>query len=216
MPDVVLYQDESLPVGIVLNTALVDEKGVVSDKIQTNVYFLKSDFARRFPHCLIVSVTTDPYNLLDYKKGILASGIVFDEWKETDYGKELLAKKKWWKFETNSTQRGMEWERPCQIQIFQNNATEPDVKMDAGMRIWGGMSSRLSQKSFRFYFREGYGSSFLNYALFDKKDEYESFSLRNGGNDTEYLNFKDMYSGSWQRRRIYNSEVPSCSTVFEW
>lgn len=193
LPDVVLYQDESLPVGIVLNTALVDEKGMVSDKIQTNVYFLKSDFARRFPHCLIVSVTTDPYNLLDYKKGILASGIVFDEWKETDHGKKLLAETKWWKFETNSTQRGMEWERPCQIQIYKNDATEPDVKIDAGMRVRGGMSSRLNQKSFRFYFREKYGINLLQYDLFDKKDEYESFSLRNGGNDTEYLKFKDAF-----------------------
>ena len=193
LPKAVLLQDNSLPAGIVLNTALVDGKGMVSDKVQTNVYFLRADFAKRYPNCLIVSVTVDPDNLLNYHSGILASGATFDEWKETDNGKRLLAEKKWWKFETNSTRRGMEWERPCQIQIYKNDAAEPDMKVNAGMRIRGGMSSRLNQKSIRFYFREKYGSDLLKYALFDKKVEYKSFSLRNGGNDTEYLKFKDAF-----------------------
>ena len=35
----VLHKDESLPAGVVLNTALVDSKGAVSDKVQTNVFF---------------------------------------------------------------------------------------------------------------------------------------------------------------------------------
>ena len=193
LPNAVLFQNNSLPAGIVLNTALVDGKSVVGDKVQTNVYFLQGNFANRYPNCLIVSVATDPENLLDYNSGILASGIAFDEWKNTENAKKLFAEKKWWKFETNSTQRGMEWERLCQIQIYNNDATGPDVIMDAGMRIRGGMSSRLGQKSFRFYFREEYGPDRLQYALFDKKEEYKSFSLRNGGNDTEYLKFKDAF-----------------------
>ena len=43
----VLCQDNSLPAGIVLNTALVDKNGIVSDKVKTNVYFLEADFAFR-------------------------------------------------------------------------------------------------------------------------------------------------------------------------
>ena len=115
----VLYQDNSLPCGIVLNTALVDNKGAVGDKVQTNVYFLKADFANRFAGCLVVSIATDPQNLLDYRKGILASGAVYDEWKQSDAGKKIIAGQEWWKAETNSTQHGKAWERPCQIQIFQ-------------------------------------------------------------------------------------------------
>ena len=121
LPNAVLFQDNSLPSGIVLNTALVDGKGIVSDKVQSNVYFLQADFTKRYPNCLIVSVTTDSENLLDYYSGILASGATFDEWKETDNVKKLLAENKWWKFEINSTQRGMKWERPCQIQIYKND-----------------------------------------------------------------------------------------------
>lgn len=111
----VLYQDDSLPAGIVLNTALVDSKGMVSDRVKTEVYFLEADFAKRFPDCLIVSLITDPRDLLDYKTGIYASGAVYDAWKKTETGKMVIAENKWWCAMTNSTQRGKIWERPCQI-----------------------------------------------------------------------------------------------------
>ena len=52
----VLYQDHELPAGVVLNTALVDANGAVDSKIQTNVYFLNENFAKRFPNCLIISI----------------------------------------------------------------------------------------------------------------------------------------------------------------
>lgn len=80
----VLCKDDSLSVGIVLNTALVDSKGAVSDEVQTDVYFLNEDFATSFPGCPVISITTDPRNLLDYNTGILASGAVYDAWKKTD------------------------------------------------------------------------------------------------------------------------------------
>jgi hypothetical protein len=189
----VLRKDDSLPAGVVLNTALVDSKGAVGDTVQTNVYFLNVDFAKRFPGCLVVSITTDPRNLLDYKTGILASGAVYDAWKRTDAGKQVIAKKNWWKAEANFTQKGRKWEKPCQIQIFKNGSAKPDLEMNAGLRVRGGMSRWYSQKSFKFYFREEYGDKLLPFPIFDKNREYKTFSLRNGGNDTDFLKFKDTF-----------------------
>lgn len=191
--DFVLFQDASLPAGVVLNTALVDSKGAVDDKIQTNVYFLNVDFAEKFPGCMVVSITTAPQNLLDYKTGILAAGAVYDLWKNTEVGKIVIEKKLWWKAEANFTQHGRTWERPCQIQIFNNGSTTPDLEMNAGLRVRGGMSRGFVQKSFMLYFREEYGDSLLHFPLFDKKEAYQTFSLRNGGNDTDYLKFKDTF-----------------------
>ena len=188
-----LLQDESLPAGVVLNTALVDSKGTVGDKIQTNVYFLNVDFAKNFPGCMVVSITTDPQNLLDYKTGILATGAVYDVWKNTEAGKKIIAEKKWVKAEANFTRRGKSWERPCQIQIFNSGSTSPDLEMNAGLRVRGGMSRVYAQKSFKFYFREKYGDSLLRFPLFGKKEAYQTFSLRNGGNDTDFLKFKDTF-----------------------
>jgi len=188
-----LRKDDSLPAGVVLNTALVDSKGAVSDKVQTNVYFLNVDFAKKFPGCLVVSITTDPQNLLDYNTGILVTGASFDAWKRTDAGKQVIAKKNWWKAEANFTRKGRKWEKPCQIQIFKNGSARPDLEMNAGLRVRGGMSRWYSQKSFKFYFREEYGNKLLPFPLFGKEREYKTFSLRNGGNDTDYLKFKDTY-----------------------
>lgn len=189
----VLSKDESLPAGVVLNTALVDSKGAVSDTVQTNVYFLNVDFAKKFPGCLVVSITTDPRNLLDYKTGILVTGASYDAWKRTDAGKQVIAKKTWWKAEANFTRKGRKWEKPCQIQIFKNGSAKPDLEMNAGLRVRGGMSRWYSQKSFKLYFREEYGDKLLPFPLFDKNREYKTFSLRNGGNDTDFLKFKDTY-----------------------
>lgn len=191
--DFLLLQDDSLPAGVVLNTALVDSKGTVGDKIQTNVYFLNVDFAKKFPGCPVVSITTDPQNLLDYKTGILTTGAVYDAWKNTEAGKSLIKKKWWWKAEANFTQHGMAWERPCRIQIFNSGSTTPDLEMNAGLRVRGGMSRKYIQKSFMLNFREEYGDSLLHFPLFGKKEVYQMFSLRNGGNDTDYLKFKDTF-----------------------
>lgn len=187
----VLCQDDSLPVGVVLNTALVDRKGRVSDKVKTNVYFLEADFAKRFPGCLVVSLTTDPQNLLDYKTGIYASGAVYDAWKNSDAGKKILAGKQHWRTKANFTKRGKNWERPCQIQLFGSGSTKPDMVLNAGIRIQGGSTRIHNQKSFAVYFRKRYGFSLLPYALFDKPNAYKTFTLRNG--DVGQLKFRGAF-----------------------
>ena len=189
----VLYESNELPVGVVLNASLIDGKGAVVKGPRTMVYFLMKDkFKDRFPNCMVLSVTTDPKNLLDYNTGILAPGVSYDKWKQTDKGKEIIAAQEWWKAETNSTQRGKKWERPCQLQFY-TAGEKPDLELDGGLRIRGGMSRRQNQKSFTLYFRETYGQKRLHFKLFDKEDEYARFGLRNGGDDSQYTKFKDVF-----------------------
>jgi hypothetical protein len=188
----VLYENNELPVGVVLNASLVDAKGAVVKEPRTMVYFLMKDsFADRFPKCMVLSVTTDPKNLLDYKIGILAPGKIYDDWKQTDAGKKIIADQEWWKAETNSTQHGKKSERPCQVQFY-TVGEKPVLETDAGLRIRGGMSRRQNQKSFTLYFNEKYGVDALHFKLFDKEDAYLRFGLRNGGDDSQYTKFKDV------------------------
>ncbi len=186
-----LSHDDTLPAGIVLNTALVDSKGTVSDKVKTNVYFLEADFAKRFPGCPVVSLITEPQNLLDYKTGIYVSGAVYDTWKNSDEGKKILAEKQYWKTKANFSKHGNKWERPCQIQIFSSGSTKPDMVLNAGIRIRGGSSRTYNQKSFGIYFRKKYGFSRFPFALFEKPAEYKSFILRNG--DCTQQKFRDTF-----------------------
>ena len=188
----VLYENSELPVGVVLNASLVDGKGAVVKEPRTMVYFLMKDsFADRFPKCIVLSVTTEPKNLLDYKIGILASGKIYDDWKQTDAGKKVIAEQEWWKIESNSTPHGKKWERPCQVQFYITGET-PVLETDAGLRIRGGMSRRQNQKSFTLYFNEKYGVDALHFKLFDKEDVFLRFGLRNGGDDSQFTKFKDV------------------------
>ena len=189
----VLYESNELPVGVVLNASLVDGKGAVVKEPRTMVYFLMQDkLANRFPNCTVISITTDPKNLLDYKTGIMAPGAIYDAWKQTDAGKKIIAGQEWWKAETNSSQHGKKWERPCQLQLY-TTGEKPAIELDAGLRIRGGMSRRQNQKSFTLYFRDTYGPKTLHFALFDDKEEdFKRFGLRNGGDDSQYTKFKDV------------------------
>ena len=188
----VLYESNELPVGVVLNASLVDGKGAVVKEPRTMVYFLMQDkLADRFPNCTVISITTDPKNLLDYKTGIMAPGAIYDAWKQTDAGKKIIADQEWWKAETNSSQHGKKWERPCQLQLY-TTGEKPAIELDAGLRIRGGMSRRQNQKSFTLYFRDTYGPDMLHFALFDKEEDYKRFGLRNGGDDSQYTKFKDV------------------------
>ncbi len=97
------------------------------------------------------------------------------------------------------TNSGKEWERPCHVEIYKADG-ERVVSQDAGLRIFGGSSRVLPQKSFRVTARrDGYydemkynGNGSFDYPLFDNRktlggellQRYDRFILRNGGNDS--------------------------------
>ena len=184
-----VHEDLRLPAGVVLTAAPVGPDGNMAEPV-SKVYYPGVNFAERFPGCLVLSVVTDPANLLDYETGILASGRYYDEWLQTDEAKEHVRLGDWWALESNSTQRGREWERPVQLQLYDAGST-PAVDCAAGIRVRGGASRRMNQKSFNFYFRGTYGTGSLEYELFPGFSSYKSFSLRAGGNNTNSVKYKD-------------------------
>ena len=186
-----IWENAELPQGRVLCAALLDPSGSVVLQ-ETRVYFFGSDFYARFPDCLVVSIYTDPENLLDYDRGILAAGAVFDQWKKTETEKNTLDQRDRWEYQGNFSQSGKAWERPCLVQIYDGNNV-PSAEENAGIRVRGNMSRAFSQKSFNLYFRKDYGEKRLDYELFEGIGEYKSFSLNAGGNNTEYLKFKEAF-----------------------
>lgn len=100
---------------------------------------------------------------------------------------------------TNWSQKGSAWERPVNVQFFEADGTLV-LSQDAGIRLFGGSSRSLSQRSFRITARQTDwfgtdhydGAGKFKYALFegrtdaagDAVEAYDSFILRNGGNDS--------------------------------
>ncbi|MBP5209160.1 MAG: CotH kinase family protein [Clostridia bacterium] len=101
------------------------------------------------------------------------------------------------------TNSGKEWERPCHVEIFTSDGVRV-VSQDSGIRIFGGSSRGLRQKSFRLIARkDGYfdemkynGKGSFEYPFFDGRQiisgegagtlmtKYDRLVLRNGGNDS--------------------------------
>jgi hypothetical protein len=97
----------------------------------------------------------------------------------------------------NYFQRGIEWERPASIELFENNG-QKGFQQDIGIRIHGGWTRRYSQKTLRLYARNIYGESRLNYPVFPDQ-EYEGYNrliLRNSGQDFGHTIFMDAAAQS--------------------
>jgi hypothetical protein len=76
------------------------------------------------------------------------------------------------------------------------------VSSGAGIRVRGGWSRALGQKSFNVYFRSEHGMSDLDYYLIPgalqangttPTTRYRDFILRNGGNDAEATKLRDIF-----------------------
>ena len=114
----------------------------------------------------IVSLATDPLNLWDHYEGIYVSG------KDRNFEKN--------------------WEKPAHLELYES-VDSHGYALDIGLRIHGGWSRRLPQKSLAVFARKEYGSSKISYQLFPNKQVYsfKSFILRNSGNDWAHTLLRD-------------------------
>ncbi|MDX1702622.1 MAG: chitobiase/beta-hexosaminidase C-terminal domain-containing protein, partial [Melioribacteraceae bacterium] len=75
-------------------------------------------------------------------------------------------------------------EVPINIEMYERDGTQA-FNHKAGAEVFGSGSAGFEQKSISIFFRGKYGVGELKYPMFPDRpfEEYESFILRNGGND---------------------------------
>jgi hypothetical protein len=138
------------------------QPGYLPSEVLYHTYFInvETDLA-------VISLSSDPYNLFDYNYGIYEEGPGYTE-PEPHFGAN------YW----------MDWERPAHIEFFDEDQNLA-FSENCGIAIYGAWSRAHAQKSFSVKFRGIYGASSLQYRLFPNLDiaEYQSFILRNSGND---------------------------------
>lgn len=88
-----------------------------------------------------------------------------------------------------------DWERPMHVDMFEPNGNLA-LSFDAGARIHGGLSRLWAQKSFRILTRGGYGTSDLDYRMFQTEgfDNFKRFLLRNAGTDNHLAHLRDGFT----------------------
>ena len=189
-----IYDNSTLPTAITLKAIAAASDGTTTP-IATRTYF----FQNREP-VVVISISTDYSNLLDYDTGIMVKGAYYDAWFNTPEAQFIIANHETWLYQGNFTQKGREWERPASIEIFDDlYGKETYILENCGIRVRGSASRIHPQKSFNIYFRSDYGSEELNYSLFDEArgvdgyllTSYKGFMLRNGGNAIDSLKFHD-------------------------
>ena len=190
--------------------------------VASGTYFIGIDRTAAFGTAPVLSLYTDYDNLFSYDDGIYVLGRTYDEWlswrakfsapdvntgSEYDLtGSDGAAGEEVTAFNPdepsgNYSNRGTEWERPATIEYMPCDGSEGFIT-DLGMRIMGGGSRNNTQKSFRLKCRKKYGSRYIEYDMIPgnlrrdgtgEVERYNSFVLRNGGNDCDYGKIRDPF-----------------------
>ena len=124
--------------------------------------------------------------------------------------------------QANYNQKGPEWERPANIEVFENGKSV--LSQDVGIRTKGAASRAWPQKSFNIFARQDYGKSSVEYDLFEGKatkeknnkviDKFDGFTIRNGGNDNMAGFFRDSVNQSLVGDRDMATQATSECILF--
>jgi len=182
--------NDQVPKATVIRAAAVDSSGTKISEAPVRTFFIGNNLAN-YANAPILSLVSDPYNLVDQNYGILVRGADINRWDGPN--------------QYNFLRRGEEWERVASMEFFTGDANSRslDLSANVGIRIRGGWSRDRGQKSFNVYFRSEYGgiNTLTNYQLIPGAirangtpiGTYKSFMLRNGGNDTEQTKLYDVF-----------------------
>lgn len=171
--------------GTVVRAKAIKESAFSSETV-TNTYFVTPEVSDRFS-LPVVSISLDEAFLFDYEEGIYVAGVDFDNWRsENPTGDALYS-------DANYKRSGDETEMRGNFSYFENG--NQILNQDVGVRIHGGFTRILPNKSLRLYARSEYGNSFFNHSFFTDS-EFNSFKrliLRNSGNDAYSTYFRDAF-----------------------
>ncbi|MCL2179898.1 MAG: CotH kinase family protein [Treponema sp.] len=209
MPSIYTPSNAQVPKATVIRAVAADSSGTRKSDVVTRTYFIGNNLANYSNHP-VISLVTDPYNLVDTNYGIMVRGAATNRWNSSDSSTNSVY---------NFLQRGTEWERIASMEFFDGNAISRSVPVstNVGIRVRGGWSRAAGQKSFNVYFRGEYGgiNNLTNYQLIPGAvrangtpvGTYKSFMLRNGGNDSEATKMYDVFIQSLLTDRAFTVQA---------
>ncbi|PKP17210.1 MAG: hypothetical protein CVU07_04620, partial [Bacteroidetes bacterium HGW-Bacteroidetes-23] len=160
--------------------------GALSSETITKTYFISPEESTRYS-IPVVSISLDEEDFFDYENGIYVAGKDFDDWRLENPTADAL-----WS-NANYKRSGDETEKKAHFSFFENG--NEIINQNIGLRINGGFTRILPNKSLRLYARSEYGNSSFNHSFFEDSS-YSSFKrliLRNSGNDAFSTYFRDAF-----------------------
>jgi len=145
--------------GTVVRAVTINDNGEKGQE-RTEVYWVDFEKKNAYDNFNIISVTTDPDNLFDYESGIYVTGKYFDNTLvDGKVVTPVTPNFGWW--EANYTQRGTEWEKEAQVLLWNQNR-ELLCEGSFGVRIQGGSSRGMANKSLNLFARKEYGMDVIS------------------------------------------------------
>ena len=201
---------------VVVRARAIDRRTGDSSAVVTHTYFVGADIKQRYS-LPIVSLATDPKNFFDEAIGIYVNGRPYRERLRLDITEDERQKF------ANYNQHGRDWERPISFELFEDEGNLY-LGQNIGVRIHGGGSRRSPQKTLRFYSRPEYDvDDLITYPLFgvqaaDNQSQpphpYQSFLLRNSGQDWMRASFRDNFVQTLARESQLDTQAGRPVVVF--
>ncbi len=159
--------------------------GAIDSPTITHTYFVTPQ-GRSVYSLPVVAISIQQNHLFDYIDGIYVPGKVYDNLNPFSTDNHAAP---------NYNRRGVEWERPASIEIFEPDSDSAALRQNIGVRIHGGWNRSEPMKSLRLYARSQYGDSRFFHRIFPNLlyTEYNRLLLRNSGNDWPYTMFRDAF-----------------------
>ena len=158
----------------------------------TGSYYLNFDEKPAYQDMAIVSITTDEANLWDSETGIYTTGVYYENYKNAVLsGEDTVDEQLTWKtWDANYHQEGMDWERPCAVEVFDEQHNRI-LSQACGLRIQGKGSTGENQKGLSIFAREEYsGQETFDADLTESGYKQHRYILTSGGQD-QYVKIND-------------------------
>lgn len=160
--------------------------GMSPSQTITQTYFITDDLESRFS-VPVVSISLDEEGFFDYEEGIYVAGVDFDLWRAENPDEHAL-----WS-NANYKRSGDITEKQAHFSYFENG--QEILNQNIGVRIHGGFTRLLPNKSLRLYARSEYGNNSFDHAFFENYpfNSFKRLILRNSGNDAYATYFRDAF-----------------------
>ena len=221
----ILYEEpirlKAAAAGETLNSYTVRAVGKKMDgsftDVHTHTYFAGADVHERFDS-LIFSLSVDPYDLYDFDHGIAVPGRLRDE-----YITESGDTEPWNSQPANYNERGREFERDVHVELIDASG-DLVFTQNAGLRIFGGWSRAMQQKSFFLYPRRIYdpdrGKFHFDFFPEDRTyyqnpiARYDRIVLRNNATDNPYAFLRDEVISDLAAELLPDTQSNRAAAVF--
>lgn len=151
---------------------------LVIDTLGEKHTFSQSYIVDREHSLPVLSIVSNPNHFFDSLTGIYVKGCCADT-VDPYFGANF------WK----------KWEREINVEYY-NEEGKLGFNQPCGVRIFGGYSKSMPQKSLALFARKKYGDNRFRYPIYKGRDlkKYKNIVLRNGGGDMLGAHIRDVYA----------------------